>query len=356
MSAIEVNGGVATVESVALVAQTYLADRPLIVLGSGASVAHGLPGMGPLAHHILRTIGPRTRSGDDQTAWAKFSDLLNRTQDLERSLSEAPLSNSLLSEVIAETWSAISEPDLKLHEQLVSGRTALPLTRYLRHLLRTANPNVSVVTTNYDRLAEYAADLAETRASTGFEGGWIQHFDDAALKVGTGSRPRIQVFKPHGSLDWFLDRSGEVRAVPLPTAIPPDCQPLIVTPGISKYQKTHADPFRTVTALADESLKRAASFLCIGYGFGDEHIHPVLRRRIRTDRVPIVVLARTLTSSARSVVVDAAVPRFLAIEARGTDAKIYCPQYRSGVVLHGSELWKLSDFLNLVLGPESDAP
>ncbi len=352
MSKVELNDGTVDVGSVARVAQESLADRPVIVLGSGASVAHGLPGMPELAKHIVSVLDPETRPEAEQRVWERFKSELSSTNDLERSLSEVPSESPLLRSILASTWTLISERDRVVHDAIVSAAKALPLTRFVQHLLRTSNPHVSIVTTNYDRLAEYAGDLAGVRVVTGFEGTWLQRFDDGVLGHAGGAGARVTIYKPHGSLDWFLDRDGEPRGTPLSTGIPDGCEPLIVTPGVTKYQKTLTDPFRTITAKADEALKKATCFLCVGYGFNDEHIHPVLKRRIRKDKVPIVVLARTLTTAARSVVVDAAVPRFLAIERSGSDATIYSPEQLGGVTVADSAIWDFASFLDLVLGAE----
>ena len=57
-------------------AQACVARTPVIVLGSGASLAHGIPGMGALAKH-LRASPPPTMTSAESIEWARFDALLD---------------------------------------------------------------------------------------------------------------------------------------------------------------------------------------------------------------------------------------------------------------------------------------
>lgn len=337
-------------EDVALRAQRFLAERPVVVLGTGATIPHGLPSMPMLAESLVGSIS------DHPPGWREFAKRLDETKDLERALHEIDLPMETTERLVRATWEIVSSKDLAFYQRLIRGGTPFPLADLFKHLLRTVEAHVKVVTTNYDRLAEYAANHVGAYASTGVTPGWLQRFVPVAV---TRERPpspgfegRVTILKVHGSLDWFRDSSGDVIAVPLSSAIPADLQPLIVTPGISKYREVHKDPFRTVMSAADAILREATCIVCVGYGFNDEHVQPVLISRVRKDGVPLVVVTRELTRQTRHAFLEEPPKRFLFLEEAQDGTRVYLPEHPSGVLLKGVSVWQLSGFVNLLAGEE----
>ena len=107
-------------------------------------------------------------------------------------------------------------------------------------------PNkVVVVTTNYDRLPDYAADGIGASSVTGFEGSYIRKLELPNNSVTTKrvrARERIvEIWKVHGSLDWFIDAKGDISSFRLLQEIPTGFSPLIVPPGKDKYSSTHIE-------------------------------------------------------------------------------------------------------------------
>ncbi len=344
-----------TVEQVTELAQKYVSNQPVLILGSGASVPHGLPSMPTLANELRRRVETAV-SNPDLPTWNAFSANLASTHDLEQSLHALELTESLLKSVVTETWKAIAFHDLKLMAGIIDGTISLPLTHLLKYLLRTAHASVSVVTTNYDRLVEYATNAAEAVFFTGFIPGTFGRFISAAAPCGfrcPGSQGHVRLWKVHGSLDWFEDSTSQPLAVYGASDIPPACRPLIVTPGVTKYRKTHLDPFRTVMAHADTALERASGYLCIGYGFNDEHIQPKLISRISRNDVPILVITKKLSNAGRHLLLARPPRKFLILEEGDGGTTVYHPARPTGELLSGHELWALQNFLNTVIGGDS---
>src|ERR1022692_1975538 len=132
--------------------------------------------------------------------------------------------------------------DLTVFQNLVQGKVEFALSALLKYLLRTTPLKIQVVTTNYDRIAEYACDVANATFDTGFRGGYLQAFqpgDD--LKFGGKV---VEILKVHGSLDWFIDEHQSVIALPDYVKDPKSYSPLLVTPGTGKYFVTHEEPCR----------------------------------------------------------------------------------------------------------------
>lgn len=60
-------------------AQDYYGKAPLIILGSGASAAHGMSGMGALAKHLVANTDTSGLSASEILAWGKvLSGLIRR--------------------------------------------------------------------------------------------------------------------------------------------------------------------------------------------------------------------------------------------------------------------------------------
>jgi hypothetical protein len=335
-------------EELARRAQRFLAERPVVVLGTGATIPHGLPSMPTLADGLLDAIT------DHPEGWDVFAERLRETKDLEQALHDVQLPQDTVEILVRATWEIISAKDIEFYEQLLRGGVNFPLTDLFRYLLRTADAHLRVVTTNYDRVAEYAANTVGAYASTGVTAGWLQRFVATAVNEERAPSPGFEglvtILKVHGSLDWFRDATDDVIAVPLVHAIPDDMNPLIVTPGVSKYREVHKDPFRTVLSASDTVLRRATCYVCIGFGFNDEHVQPVLVSRVMKDDIPLVVVTKELTAQTRSSFLNGPPKRFLFVEEAPGGTRVYTSDEPEGIVLDGISVWQLQNFMDMITG------
>lgn len=343
-----------TYEDVAQRAQQYVSDKPVLVLGTGATIPHGLPSMEKLADTLLKDPS-LTGKG-----YAKFRNRLSKTRDLELTLHEVRLSSKAVDSIVDATWRLVSTDDLALYQKLVRGKATLAIESLLRHLLRTADARVSVVTPNYDRIAEYAANRVNAHVSTGMTAGPLPRFVPGMVHQErmphVGYEGQVALLKVHGSLDWFMSPSGEIVALPFTPKIPDGFRPLVVTPGVSKYREVHKDPFRTIIAAADNVLRAAPGFLCVGYGFNDEHIQPILVRRVQKDKIPLMLITKALTEAAKEAFIKKACQEFMLIEEHPDGSCVYCPEARTGLVLKGISVWRVEDFMKMITGKKLGKP
>ena len=100
---------------------------------------------------------------------------------------------------------------------------------------------------------------------------------------------------------------------------------------------------------ADSAMENARSFLCVGYGFNDEHIQPKLLEKCRQEQKCIIVLAKKLTPEAKKVLLDGSCKRFFAFEEWRDGTRVFSAEDRDGVELPGVNLWSLGDLLDRVL-------
>jgi len=338
-----------TLEELARICQHCAQKNPVIVLGSGASIPHGIQGMGDLAIWLNNNVVPNEQTEID--AWALVRTALADGDHLEAALENKNLPNSLVVKIVRSTWDFIARDDYNLLKSAIKSETAFPLRSLFAGLFRSTNRNIHVVTTNYDRVAEYAADSGGYINNTGFLPGYLRRAEGAenlVFKQGTNLARTVTVWKVHGSLDWFTDPNGGVMSLPMTSELPEGLVPLIVTPGVSKYQQTHNEPFRSAIQGADRVLSAATAFICVGYGFRDSHIHPKLMTRCRVHDTPILVTARTLTPEAKDFLQNNAGRHYLALENHEEGTMVYNHDHPRGTVVEGGKYWELPALNELI--------
>jgi hypothetical protein len=329
--------------------QNCVQNNPVIVLGSGASIPHGIRGMGDLAIWLRENV--QADEGPEFDSWILVRTALASGDHLEAALENKALPDSLVVKIVRSTWDFIVRDDYKLLKSAIKTEAVFPLRSLFEGLFRSTSRNINVVTTNYDRVVEYAADLGGYISNTGFLPGYLRRAEGAEnliFKQGVNLARTVTVWKVHGSLDWFLDPHGGVMSLPMTSELPDGLVPLIVTPGVSKYQRTHDEPFRSAIQGADRVLGSATAFVCVGYGFRDSHIHPKLIRRCKLHDTPILVAARTLTAEAKDFLRNNAGRHYLALENHENGTKVYNRDNPDGVVVVGGKYWELAALNELI--------
>lgn len=337
-------------------AQEALSLAPVLILGSGASAAHGVPGMWLLAEQLGRLPGVEAPSDDEAIQWNAFHSELRRGVDLESALGAVRLTDRQTGYVADATRSFLLPYDERVFGTMLSDRRCLPLARFYRHLFSSTHRTVDVITPNYDRLAEYAADAAGVIHFSGFTSGYLQTRTQAQAPRPTGDSGRVvNVWKVHGSLDWFEDADHQIIGVRGCRETPAGYVPLMITPGIDKYRLSHLEPFRTIFSCSDAALERARSYFCVGYGFNDQHLQTKLVERCDVDSVPIIVITKSLSDTTKAFLRGGRCRRYLALEEGdgGVGSRAYTHYQPAGIDLPAQTIWPLANFLDLTLGADA---
>lgn len=328
-------------------AQESYSLAPTIILGSGASIAFGISGMGELATHLIDSINALQSSQEEQEQWEEFCKLLNDNVDLETALHRVALSDRLTNSVVEETWNLINPQDLSIFEQSLNNQINFPLGTLIKSMFRSAHNQINIITTNYDRLAEYACDKEGFLHFSGFSYGYVKRLTNSAEL-----RPQrlVNIWKVHGSLDWFKTPVGDTCALGNTSTIPSNHSPQIVTPGTEKYRLTHREPYRSIIQKADDAILNANSYLCVGFGFNDEHIQEKLIEKCVRGDAHITVVTHTLSDAAKEFLLNSNVKNYLAIERGNSDNQsvIYSSLSDTPITVDAN-YWSLDGFLNLIL-------
>lgn len=336
--------------------QEHLSDGLVTIVGSGLSCAEGLPGMGELATCLLAEVEGEL-TGADAVAWASVSALI-ATKGLEGALLKAPPTPTVESAIAATTGRLIAERERVVVSEIFAGTRTLRLTRLLPHLVKPTT-GLTIITTNYDRLVEIAAEEAGLGVDTMFIGHFAGQLNESESRMsfcrGIAMKPRraaslqfrhrVIVFKPHGSLDWYA-RNG--RPVFYAGELP-DVARLIITPGGNKFRNGYDSPFDLHRSRANEAIDRAGRFLVLGYGFNDGHLETHLSPCIEGGK-PTLMLTRSLSPAARRLaIVHANVITLERAEVEGVAGTAVIADQKESF-FPGVGMWDVDSFVTEVLG------
>jgi len=331
-------------EKLITTAQKCLLAFPALVIGSGYSAGYGLPTVGQLSKFLIDNLKPG--SEEESKQWEQFK-MLSATDNLEQALQKiGSLNSGLLNQIVRLTWEQISKINSKLKIEVLKDPHSMALYKLIAYLFSSSQNTISIVTTNYDLLCEYSINSYGAICCTGFLPGIIGNWEDNSgltyHRSGFAART-VNLWKVHGSVDWISVNSGVTRANL--DALPEEFLPQIITPGIEKYQRTLKEPFRTILTGADQALSNASSFLCIGYGFNDEHIQEKLVGRVTRQSKPICILAMELTHATKEFIGKLKNSDYIAIEKSADGSLVRTNQFPEGINIKGQNIWSLSEFL-----------
>jgi hypothetical protein len=336
--------------------QEFITPGLVIILGSGLSAAEGISGMGTLATHLLTEIPPKLTKGME-LSWQPIADKLSTGMGLEDVLLAHPPTEAIETLIVAATAELIRRDEAKVIREVVAQSRTLRLTRLLRQFISWSEP-VDMVTPNYDRLAEFAAEDAGLGVDTMFVGNALGRYDEAACDLGFLKRlqpvgrksfrpvmaPRIRLNKPHGSLDWTIRGDKPIRIAP---EFNPS--PLIITPGVNKYLHGYSVPFDRHRERGNACIDRASRFLVIGFGFNDRHLETHLSPAIRAGK-PTLILTHTLSVQAAQLIGTCANVTGLEYGTGAGGAGTVVRRLAGDRFLPGVNLWDLGDLVREVFG------
>ena len=96
-------------EELARQCQRCAQNNPVIVLGSGASIPHGIRGMSDLAVWLKDSV--QAEEGPESDAWMLVEAALAAGDHLEAALENKNLPDSLVAKIVRKTWEFIAGDD-----------------------------------------------------------------------------------------------------------------------------------------------------------------------------------------------------------------------------------------------------
>jgi hypothetical protein len=335
--------------------QSLFTDGLITIVGSGLSCAEGLPAMGQLADELSVKV-PSKISATSFPLWEEIQVHLSAGLGLELALHKVQPNDEIEQAIVEITADFVQTKEYEVIGELLNSGRTLKFTHILPHLSPTNPKIVKIITTNYDRLIEFAAERIGWGVDTMMLGRyWGVHNPDASDKsfvvnVSQNTRAprliyrnRIKLFKPHGSLDWYESSDGVISSI-----YPVNTQKVIITPGLSKYKKRYQTPFDTHREQGNAAIDSATGVLCLGYGFNDEHLQTHLMAKLRKGTKGLL-LTRSLSDNARAVISVA--PNFVAFSAYsdGPVSGTLITQSTGEFVIPDVNYWDVEQFVKGVL-------
>ncbi len=306
-----------------------------------------------LASHLVKSVPGRLEASSN-LLWSEIAKELISKNDLESTLLKHPPDANLEDLIVELTAELIQASETRILDRIIGGHTRLRFSKLLPCLLRPKT-GIPVITTNYDRLIEWAIELENLRLDTLFIGSHVgtlnpeQSRYSLCINVKKVKNSVIRtyaehalVLKPHGSLDWYIRGGQPIRCS---TNLP---KPLIITPGLNKYQNGYNRPFDIHRSRANLEIDRATRFLVIGYGFNDDHLQTHLVPRI-TDGVPTLILTREMSIKAHHIAQTSPSVTALTLSSDGHGTAV--TTNGESQIVEDSMMWDLGGFVEEVLQP-----
>lgn len=343
--------------------QGVFRKTPVLLFGSGFSCGYGLPGMGALAEHLATAVGNVLTTDGAKNTWAQSVDAIkvNLETGLNGIAVGKPEWEEIVSAIRGETAKLILDKAIAAETNILGDKVAgghAP-SRLLSRLFTGSPQNaesIHVITTNYDTLLELFCDLAELPLDTGFIGfrrrkprpGSLFQTQYSRVLVAEKRQQQIdhrlcktvRLYKPHGSISWLTSDGGPVEVLNDVSV----AGRAIVVPGPAKYQDTLVNTlFDAMRAEMNEVLAKAEALLCIGFGFNDDHLQGVIKRRL-TAGMPVIIVTRDVTPNIEQLLHDH--PHMIALFKSDDGAVCH---WKGEKMQSPEPLWRLDDFLKKFL-------
>ncbi|MBS6124387.1 MAG: hypothetical protein KH811_07100, partial [Veillonella sp.] len=168
--------------------QSFFDQGTVIIVGSGLSCAEGIPGMGKLAEKLIEDV-PNMLNSQNMKIWEKVADALRKGQDLETALQQNPVTDDVENAIMECTYKFISDKDKSIFLEIIEKGRVLRFSDFLSYF-NLASYDLTIITTNYDLLIEYACETKGFLYTDSYSGKIISKYspEDAKEEMLSGVR------------------------------------------------------------------------------------------------------------------------------------------------------------------------
>ena len=348
--------------------QKYFQGKPFVLFGSGMSCAvDNKFGMASLEECLLDKLAKGKLNSVQQTEWNSVIKSLNSGIDFESAMNSVN-DKDLIAKIVTITGDFVSKLEFKYSQEILNGNKNWPVSTLFKQIvdcLPGTDRELHVATPNYDMLAEYAFEKAGIPYINGFYGGVTRHLNwkqsrrsityvdkvsyRKKIKLVTREHRHIALYKVHGSLNLFLtnDNLIENNAL-LYMPRPKGTERLIITPGLSKYEKLHVYRDELLTGF-DNAIRRHRFFLFLGFGFNDNQlITRAILDKLKNKGCNGLIITKDTNDRINKLLGEAENSWLICQSGSGTLIKN--KKYSDPLFLQNEELWKVDVFTKKILG------
>lgn len=348
--------------------QKYFQGKPFVLFGSGMSCAvDNKFGMASLEECLLDKLAKGKLNSVQQTEWNSVIKSLNSGIDFESAMNSVN-DKDLIAKIVTITGDFVSKLEFKYSQEILNGNKNWPASTLFKQIvdcLPGTDRELHVATPNYDMLAEYAFEKAGIPYINGFYGGVTRHLNwkqsrrsityvdkvsyRKKIKLVTREHRHIALYKVHGSLNLFLTNDNLIEnnaLLYMPT--PKGTERLIITPGLSKYEKLHVYRDELLTGF-DNAIRRHRFFLFLGFGFNDNQlITRAILDKLKNKGCNGLIITKDTNDRINKLLGEAENSWLICQSGSGTLIKN--KKYSAPLFLQNEELWKVDVFAQKILG------
>jgi len=350
--------------------RNFFREKPFIVFGTGMSCAlDDRFGMTSLKDKLIDEMASRSLLGEQADEWSCVKRSLKDGKDLESALDEVG-NQDLLKAITEITGAFVASIDREYAYGIATGSAEWPAIHLFKKIVDTlpeGDPILHCLTPNYDMLFEYACDYTGIPYADGFFGCMERKMDWDAVKRSLLEpmqvrhsrklrtiykyRKHIQLYKVHGSLNYFFHRNTVIENNAWMWDPPDFAQRVLITPGLSKYEKLQHYRQELLKA-ADTAIDKATNFLFLGYGFNDSHIEEYIKRKLVAQSCHGLIVTQDSNRRIERLLAEAT---NLWLVCKSEDAtsegtRIFNKQYSNWLSIPGKRLWDIREFTTEILG------
>lgn len=327
--------------------QSFFSTGTLTIVGSGLSCAEGIPGMGELANKLLDNIPALLEKPNP--IWDNIKTELEKSSGLEETLLQYPPDEELSELIIKVTNDYLLSKEKEVLERVIIGNEKLKFEDYIVRLPIT-DSGLPLITTNYDRLLEFACERVNLYIDSSFLGRFFGNYDPEGSRYSfcknikrqknaymVNYQKRIKVYKPHGCFSWHLINGKLVS-----TNIDLNNPSLIITPGFNKYKAGYDRPFDMHREGANREIDKSIRYIIIGYGFNDDHLETHLMAQIKSGK-PTLIITYKLSEKALELVNSQ--DNVIAVESGDDAEQTFLYFERNKHEINNKRLWDLCFFV-----------
>jgi hypothetical protein len=346
----------------------FFREKPFIFFGTGMSCAlDDRFGMTALKNELVSGLSKYTLTIEQEKEWQSVVLSLGNGKDLENALN-AVTEHELLKMITTVTAIFISKLDKSYAYKIADGKQQWPAVSFLKRIygnLSESDSVLHILTPNYDMLFEYTCDFARLTYTDGFWGGVEKYRDWKSIEramcepqrssYGTKlknlykTKKHICLYKVHGSLNYFLHHNHIIRNDAWTWDPPEYAERIMITPGLSKYQKLQ-EYRKELLQSADNAIEKESRFLFIGYGFNDIHLETYIKRKLIEQSCHGLIVTRDFNTRMSSLLSEADNLWLVCKTEDDSGTRVYNKYYSDYFLLKGKKIWDIKQFETYVFG------
>jgi len=349
--------------------QKLFNDKPFVLFGTGMSIAvSDIFGMNALKENLFKEMPQYPLKKPQKQEWNKLKNSLIKGDDFESAMNNIT-DNQLISYIVEQTGIFIAEQDFIYSQKILTGETIWPASTLFNKLvdgLSGTDRELHVATPNYDMLAENAFFKNEIPYINGFWSGFNRSLDWEQSKRAityvsktvngkkqkniTRVKKHISFYKVHGSLNLFLLNDSLIENNSWIYNKPKGIERLIITPGISKYEKLHK--YRSeLLGKYDNAIGKHNFFLFLGFGFNDNQLNTnAILDKLKNRNSNGLIITRNSNSKIENLLKESKNLWLICSTDDKKNTIIKNSKFAKKLILSDNELWKIDIFTRKILG------